>query len=109
MLFNKGTALQWAVAVLLSFVACISKAQDTTIVKVGLAGSTLRVPEDRSWRVNQAFISAGDGYNIQISTTNFKSEYTAAHLITLPLYIVEMELLTKRDMVSYALIIIESK
>lgn len=109
MLFSKETALQWVVVVLLSFFACTSKAQDTTIVRMGLAGSTLRVPEDRSWRVNQAFISAGDGYNIQISTSNFKSEYTTAQFVSLPLYIVEMELLTKKDMVNYALIIIESK
>jgi hypothetical protein len=107
MLLSKRPALLCAVVVLLSFAACT--AQDTTIVKIGLAGSTLRVPEDRSWRVNQAFISAGDGYNIQISTSNFKSEYTTAQFVSLPLYIVEMELLTKKDMVNYSLIIIESK
>ena len=84
-------------------------AQDTTFVKVYYAGSTVKVPEGKSWIVEKAFIGSGDGYNIRIADSNFKSPYKEGEALSIPYYIAEMELLSDRSNVSYTLTIKESK
>ena len=84
-------------------------AQDTTFVKAFYGGSTSAVPEHKTWVIKNAFITAGDGYNIKIALTNFEEKYTAGQVINFPYYIAEMELLSERSMVSYLVTILEMK
>ena len=83
--------------------------QDTTFVKSFYGGSTTKVPENKTWVIKNAFITAGDGYNIKIALTNFEEKYTAGQVINFPYYIAEMELLSERSMVSYLVTILEKK
>jgi hypothetical protein len=83
--------------------------QDTTFIKIFYAGSTVKVPEGKLWTVEKAFISSGDGYNIRIADSNFKSPYEEGEALSIPYYIAEMELLSDRSNVSYTLSIRESK
>jgi hypothetical protein len=87
----------------------MAKAQDSTFVKSFYGGSTTKVPEDKTWVIKNAFITAGDGYNIKIALTNFEEKYAAGQIVNFPYYIAEMELLSDRSNVSYILIIRESK
>ena len=82
--------------------------QDTTFVKSFYGGSTTKVPENKTWVIKNAFITAGDGYNIKIALTNFEEKYAAGQVINFPYYIAEMELLSERSMVSYLVTIIEN-
>ena len=82
-----------------------TSAQDTSFVKSAYGGSSLTVPEGVSWQIEKAFINSGDGYNILISNSNFKSNYAAGEKIQTPYYIAEMELLGKKDGVFYILYI----
>ena len=81
--------------------------QDTTFVKSYYGGSTVKVPENKVWTIEKAYITAGDGYNIQIAKKNFLERYTENEVITFPYYIAEMELLSNRSMVSYIVTICE--
>jgi hypothetical protein len=84
-------------------------AQDTTFVKSFYGGSTTKVPEHKTWVIKNALITAGDGYNIKIGLTNFEEKYAAGQVINFPYYMVEMELLSERSMVSYLFTILENK
>ncbi len=75
--------------------------QDSTFVKYFYGGSVVNVPDSCSWKIEKAYISNGDGYNIQISLKNFKETYLPKEQISFPYYIAEMELLTDRSSVSY--------
>jgi hypothetical protein len=86
----------------------ISLSQDTTLLKISFAGNTLTVPEDKIWNIDRVFISEGGQYAIQISTNNFSTIYNPKDTIVLPLYIPEMELLNRKDMVQFHLYISES-
>lgn len=81
--------------------------QDTTFVKSYYGGSTVKVPENKIWFIEKAYITAGDGYNILIAKKNFLERYTENEVITFPYYIAEMELLSNRSMVSYFVTILE--
>ena len=83
--------------------------EDTTFVKVYYAGSSVKVPEGRQWFIEKAFISSGDGYNISIAVSNFKSPFKDDELLAIPYYISEMELLSDRSNISYILTIRELK
>jgi hypothetical protein len=87
----------------------MAKAQDSTFVKSFYGGSTTKVPEDKTWVIKNAFITAGDGYNIKIALTNFEEKYAAGQIVNFPYYIAEMELLSDRSNVSYILTIRELK
>lgn len=80
-------------------------AQDSSFVKSAYGGSSLTVPEGVIWQIEKAFINSGDGYNILISNSNFKSNYAPGEKIQTPYYIAEMELLDKKDGVFYILYI----
>jgi hypothetical protein len=80
-----------------SYVFC----QDSTFVKYFYGGSVVNVPDSSTWKIEKAYISSGDGYNIQISLKTFKEEYLPKEKISFPYYIAEMELLTDRSSVSY--------
>jgi hypothetical protein len=81
--------------------------QDTTFVKSYYGGSTTKVPAHKTWVIEKAYITAGDGYNIQIAKSNFKERYVADEVVSFPYYIAEMELLSDRSMVSYIISICE--
>ena len=81
--------------------------QDTTFVKSFYGGSTSKVPENKTWVIKNAFISADDGYNIKISLTNFEEKYAGGQVVNFPYYIAEMELLSNRVMVNYLVTIFE--
>ncbi len=87
---------------------CHSWAQDTTFVKSFYGGSTAKVPPNKVWKIEKAYISANDGYNILISQKNFKESYNAEEAISFPYYIAEMELLSKKESVAYLVYIRES-
>jgi hypothetical protein len=92
------------------FVSCLSCfSQDSTFVKSFTAGSSVKVPMGKTWSIEKAFISNGDGYQIKIAKTNFKEQYKSAEQIVIPYYIAEMELLTDRSMLFYLVTIKESK
>jgi hypothetical protein len=57
--------------------------------------------------IEKAYITAGDGYNIQIAKSNFKERYSSEEVLSFPYYIAEMELLSDRSMVSYIVTICE--
>jgi hypothetical protein len=84
-------------------------AQDSTFVKSFTAGSSVKVPIGKTWCIEKAFISNGDGYQIKIAPSNFKAYYQADDRINLPYYIAEMELLTDRSMLYYLVTFKESK
>jgi hypothetical protein len=84
-------------------------AQDSTFVKSFTAGSSVKVPMGKTWCIEKAFISNGDGYQIKIAPSNFKACYQADERINLPYYIAEMELLTDRSMLYYLVTFKESK
>ncbi len=85
-----------------------SFSQDSTFLKISYAGNTLTVPEDKIWKIDRIFISEGGQYAIQISKNNFSAIYNPKDTIVLPLYIPEMELLSRKDMVQFHLYISES-
>jgi len=87
---------------------CISFSQDTTFLKITYAGNKLTVPENKIWKIDRVFISEGGQYAIQISTNNFSTIYNPKDTIVLPLYIPEMELLNRKDMVQFHFYISES-
>ena len=87
------------------FFANFVSSQDTTIVKFFYGGSKITIPASKHWIIEKAFISGGDGYNIQINQSNFQKEYKAEETIIIPYYIPEMELLSNKNMVSYFLTI----
>jgi len=60
-------------------------AQDSTFVRYLYSGSSIKVPENCSWVIQKAFISSGDGYQIQISNSNFKEYYQSSEIVALPL------------------------
>ena len=109
MLSRSGSMHKLIVLLVLSALVLSGQAQDSTLVKLGLAGTKLVVPDSCSWRIERVFISCGDNFNIQVSTNHFKPIYAAKEDLILPLYIAEMELLTNRAMVSYTLNIIATK
>jgi hypothetical protein len=80
---------------------------DSSFVKSFYGGSSITIPEGKSWKINKAFISANDGYNIQINLNNFKNEYKGGEKLSIPYYIAEMELLSKKEMMVYFLYIKE--
>lgn len=90
------------------FICSTSLAQDTTFVKSFYGGSTVKVPANKEWKIEKAYISANDGYNILISQKNFKEKYEAEETISFPYYIAEMELLSKKESVAYVVHIHES-
>jgi hypothetical protein len=91
------------------FVSCLSCfSQDSTFVKSFTAGSSVKVPIGKTWCIEKAFISNGDGYQIKIAPSNFKACYQTDERINFPYYIAEMELLTDRSMLFYLVTIKES-
>jgi hypothetical protein len=84
-------------------------AQDSTFVKTVFAGSMLKVPKDKTWVIEKAFINAGDGYNVKINNANFKTLYNQKETLVVPSYIAEMELITDKSMMSYIVYITEKK
>jgi hypothetical protein len=90
------------------FICSTSFAQDTTFVKSFYGGSTVKVPANKIWKIEKAYISANDGYNILINPKNFKEKYEAEESISFPYYIAEMELLSKKESVAYLVYIHES-
>ncbi len=80
---------------------------DSSFVKSFYGGSSFIIPEGKSWKINKAFISANDGYNIQINLNNFKNEYKSGEKLSIPYYIAEMELLSKKEMMVYLLYVKE--
>jgi hypothetical protein len=80
-------------------------AQDSSFVKIVYSGSKIKIPDHCTWKINRAFISSGDGRNIQISNTNFQSEYRAGKELVLPYYTAEMELLDRNQQIQYILYI----
>ena len=84
-------------------------AQDTTFVKSFTAGSSVKVPTGKTWCIEKAYISNGDGYQIKIAPSNFKACYQADERINFPYYIAEMELLTNHSMLFYLVTIKEAK
>lgn len=97
------------ITLLLLFHVSTAKAQDTTFVKSFYGGSSIKVPENTIWVIDKAFITSGDGYNIKISLSNFEKKYEAGQIVVFPYYIPEMELLSDRSNVSFALTIRETK
>jgi hypothetical protein len=89
------------------FLANLVSAQDTSFVKSFYGGSKITIPKSKTWVIEKAFVSGGDGYNIQINLSHFKSEYKSEETLLIPYYIPEMELLSDKNMVSYFLTIIE--
>ena len=89
------------------FLANLVSAQDTTFVKSFYGGSKIFIPTNKNWVIEKAFVSSGDGYNIQINLSHFKSEYKSEETLLIPYYISEMELLSDKNMVSYFLTIKE--
>ena len=85
----------------------IQKVSDSSIVKVFYGGSIATVPDKKLWVIQKVFLSSNDGYNIQINPANFKKEYQSGEKIVFPLYIADMELLDKKDMISYLVYIDE--
>jgi len=81
--------------------------RDTSFVKSYFSSSAVKVPENKVWFINKVFISGGDGYNLKISNSNFKSSYKAGEIITFPYYIAEMELITDKNMISYLIYLTE--
>jgi hypothetical protein len=75
--------------------------QDSTFVRCFYGGSVVNVPDSSSWKIEKAYITSGDGYNIQISLKTFQEEYPPKEQISFPYYIAEMEMLTDRSSVSY--------
>ena len=96
-------------SVLFGFIAFFGLTQDSTFVKVFYAGSSIKVPSERSWKITKAYITSGDGYNIQIGLSNFKSHFESEESVFFPYYIAEMELLTDKSSVSYWVTIVESR
>jgi hypothetical protein len=80
-------------------------AQDSTFVKTVFAGSMLKVPKDKTWVIEKAFINAGDGYNVKINNANFKTLYNQKETLVVPSYIAEMELLDDKKTIWYQLYI----
>ena len=76
---------------------------DTLLVKQAYAGGYIVLPSTNLWKLEQAFISSGDGYNVMVSLKSFKGVYHEGDTVKLPYYISEMELLTDKSMVSYLL------
>ena len=89
------------------FLANLVSAQDTTFVKSFYGGSKIIIPANKKWVIEKAFVSSGDGYNIQINLSHFKREYKTEETLLIPYYISEMELLSDKNMVSYFLTIKE--
>jgi hypothetical protein len=87
----------------------LASAQDSSFVKSYYGGSSLKVPENKTWTIEKAFISGGDGYNIKIAAGNFKLSYTGGETINFPYYIAEMELISDKSMMSYIVYITEKK
>lgn len=82
-------------------VSAFAFGQDSTFVRYFYGGSVVKVPDSMTWKIEKAYISSGDGYNIQISLKTFKEEYLPNEQIFFPYYIADMELLTDRSSVSY--------
>jgi hypothetical protein len=76
-------------------------AQDSTFVKTVYGGSRLNVPEGKIWHIDKVYISDGEDYAIKISSSHFKTTYKSKDTITLPYYIPEMEILTKKGTLLY--------
>ena len=91
------------------FISVLASAQDSSFVKSYFGGSSLKVPENKTWTIEKAFISGGDGYNIKIAAGNFKLSYTGGETINFPYYIAEMELISDKSMMSYIVYITEKK
>ena len=90
---------------ILLLICNLVSAQDTLFVKSFYGGSKITIPASKHWIIEKAFISGGDGYNIQINQSHFQKEYKAEETIIIPYYIPEMELLNNKNMVSYFLTI----
>ena len=89
------------------FIYSIAHSQESVFDKSYFAGSTAKIPENKVWVIKSAYISAGDGYTIQIALSNFKEYYVSEEVITFPSYIADMELLSNKSMVSYIVRILE--
>ena len=90
-------------------ISILARSQDSTFVKSYYGGSSVKVPEHKTWTIDKAFITGSDGYNIKITAGNFKSSYNAGETINFPYYIAEMELITDKSMMSYIVYITEKK
>jgi hypothetical protein len=84
-------------------------AQDSTFVRSFYQGAIIKVPEGKQWKIERAFISANDGYNIKISQGYFKEIYGPADNLIIPYYCAEMELLSDTSSIIYLLTIKESQ
>lgn len=84
------------------------KAQDTTFVRSFYQGTTVHVPNGKKWKIEQAFISANDGYNIKISQHYFNGFYASNEKLVIPYYCAEMELLDNKNSIFFLISIKES-
>jgi len=82
---------------------------DTSFVKSFFGGSSFTIPAGKRWTIEKAYISSNDGYNILINKNTFSGPFKSGEKLSIPYYIPEMELLSKKDMVSYLLYIKEEK
>jgi hypothetical protein len=53
------------------FIYSIALSKERVFDKSYFAGSSLKVPENKVWVIKSAYITAGDGYAIQIALCNF--------------------------------------
>lgn len=81
---------------------------DSSIVKVFYGGTKAKVPEQKEWKIQRAFLTDDNGYNILIHPNNFKIQYQSGEIIVFPLYIPEMELLDSKELPKYLLYIEEN-
>jgi hypothetical protein len=91
------------------FILKALNAQDSTFVRSFYQGATIKVPEGKQWKIERAFISANDGYNIKISQSNFKEVYGPGENLIIPYYCAEMELLSDKSSFVYLLTILEKE
>jgi hypothetical protein len=80
---------------------------DSSITKIFYGGTKAKVPEHKEWKIQRAFITNDNGYNILIHPSNFKIQYQSGEIIVFPLYIPEMELLDSKELPKYLVYIEE--
>ena len=92
---------------MLNFVAFLHPlaAQDSTFVQYFYSGSRFTVPPNCIWVIDKAFIGNEGEYQIQIANTHFNPQYQTGDILIIPYYVAEMELITSRSLVRFALTI----
>jgi len=86
----------------------LTYSSDSSINKIFYGGTKTKVPEHKEWKIQRAFLTNDNGYNILINPSNFKKQYQSGEIIVFPLYIPEMELLDNKELPKYLLYIEEN-